>query len=85
MSSSKKWFLYLLRCADDSIYTGITTDITRRLKEHNTKKGAKAVKGRLPAVLVYSEEHGSRSSASKREIAIKTLTHEEKVSLVGTV
>lgn len=84
MSDSSTWFLYLIRCADDSLYTGITTDLQRRVREHNTKLGAKAVKGKLPVVMIYSESHVSRSSASKREFEIKSLTRAEKLTLVRT-
>lgn len=84
MKSDKKWFLYIIRCADDSLYTGITTDLQRRVREHNSKQGAKAVKGKLPVVMIYSEDHPSRSAASKREFEIKSLTREEKIALTRT-
>lgn len=82
MPKATQWFLYLIKCADGSIYTGITVDLERRIKEHNSRKGAKAVKGKLPAVLIYREEYKSRSTASKRESIIKRLSHQQKLSLV---
>jgi len=82
MKSKKSWFLYIIRCSDDSLYTGITTDIPRRLTQHNSKKGAKAVKGKLPVTLAYSEELLDRSAASKREIQVKQLSREDKTILI---
>ncbi len=75
---------YILRCADDTLYTGITTDLDRRVQEHNTddKKGAKYTKNRRPVELIYSEEYENRSEASKREYAIKQLSREEKLRLI---
>ena len=80
----QKWYVYILECADTSLYTGITTDIERRLHEHNfTKKGAKYTANRRPVSLSYSERHDDRSSASKRESQIKTLTRKQKLDLVN--
>jgi putative endonuclease len=77
---------YILRCADDTLYTGITTDIARRIQEHNTddKKWAKYTKSRRPVELVYHEKYLTRSEASKREYEIKKITREEKIKLIGT-
>lgn len=75
------WKLYMLRCGDGSLYTGITTDIDRRLEEHRTGKGAKYTRGRGPLELVYSEECGDKSTALKRELEIKALPREEKLKL----
>lgn len=73
----------MLRCSDETIYTGITTDLSRRVCEHNgSKKGAKYTMLRRPVELVYSEECESRSSASKREYAIKKLSREKKLELI---
>lgn len=72
------WLVYLIRCSDGTLYTGITTDIERRLREHATGKGAKYFRGREPVELLYLEEGHDRSSASKREIAIKRLKRTEK-------
>ena len=77
-----QYYVYILRCSDDTLYTGITTDLTRRLDEHNSSpKGAKYTKIRRPVVLVYKELYEDRSSASKREYAIKQLTRNEKLAL----
>lgn len=73
----------MLSCADGSLYTGITTDLKRRIHQHNsTGKGAKYTRSRLPVHLVYFEETTSRSLASKREIDIKKLSATEKMSLI---
>lgn len=78
-----KYFVYLLRCSDETLYCGVTTDVDRRLEEHNTSsKGAKYTKGRRPVVLVYHEECEDKSSALKRELAIKRLSREQKEALV---
>ncbi len=77
------YFVYILRCSDTTLYTGITTDVTRRLSEHNnSEKGAKYTKLRRPVVLVYSEELENRSLASKREYEIKKLSREKKLGLI---
>lgn len=75
------WCVYILECADNTYYTGITTDIERRIEEHQTGKGAKYTKGRTPLKLIYSEKHADRSSASRREMEIKALSRAEKTSL----
>ena len=78
------YFVYILRCADDTLYTGITTDIVRRVEEHNSSdKGAKYTKLRRPVELVYSEKSENRSSASKREYAIKKLSRAQKLELIN--
>lgn len=78
------WFVYILRCADGTLYTGITTDLARRVKEHNTgKAGARYTRSRRPVVLVYSEAVENRSEASKREHAIKKLPLVEKMKMAG--
>lgn len=76
------WFLYLLRLNDGSLYTGITKDIDRRLKQHREGKGSKYVRTRLPLELVHTEEHPDRSSASKREYEVKNWEKWEKERLV---
>ena len=77
------YFVYILQCSDDTLYTGITTDIKRRVDEHNgSTKGAKYTKLRRPVKLVYSEDSEDRSSASKREYAIKKLSRLEKLKLI---
>lgn len=82
MTSNKCWKLYILRCGDGSLYTGITVDVQARLEAHRSGKGAKYTRGRGPLELVYTEECGTRSDASKREYAIKALSREEKERLL---
>lgn len=77
-----KWYLYILRCGDGTLYTGITTDVPKRLEQHRTGKGAKYTRGRSPLELVYQEECGSHSEALKRELAVKKLTREQKEVLI---
>ncbi|MGB1227289.1 MAG: GIY-YIG nuclease family protein [Poseidonibacter sp.] len=77
------YFVYILECNDGSLYTGITTDIKKRLDEHSTKDtGAKYTKIRRPVKLVYQENSENRSSASKREYQIKKLTRVKKLQLI---
>ena len=77
------YFVYILECNDGSLYTGITTNIVKRLDEHNTKDtGAKYTKVRRPVKLVYKEDSENRSTASKREYAIKKLTRVKKLQLI---
>ena len=79
------YFTYILRCADNTLYTGITTDIERRIFEHNnTEKWAKYTKARRPVELVYQEQYDSRSEASKQEYAIKQMTKKEKLHMIET-
>ena len=77
------WHLYVLRCRDGSLYTGITTDVEKRLEAHRSGKGAKYTRGRGPLEIVYREECGTHSDALKREIEIKRLTREQKQALIG--
>jgi len=77
------YYVYILECRDTTLYTGITTDLVRRVFEHNeSEKGAKYTKLRRPVKLVYSEECLDRSSASKREYTIKKLCREKKLELI---
>ena len=76
------WYLYVLRCGDGTFYTGITTDVERRLEEHRQGRGAKYTRGRGPLELEYQEECGTHSEALKREYAVKQLTREEKIRLI---
>lgn len=76
-------FVYILRCKDDTLYTGYTTDLTRRLKEHNSKLGAKYTKNRIPVELLYFEIFKTKSQAMKRECEIKKMTREKKLELIS--
>ncbi len=78
----KKWFVYILRCADDTLYTGSTDDVARRAEAHNSGKGAKYTRGRGPVQVVYTEECESYSAALKREYAIKQLSRPKKLALI---
>ncbi|MBQ7415501.1 MAG: GIY-YIG nuclease family protein [Oscillospiraceae bacterium] len=80
----KSWYLYILRCGDGSLYTGVTTDVEARLEAHRSGKGAKYTRGRGPLELVYSEVCGSHSDALKRELAVKAMTKEEKLMLINS-
>lgn len=76
------WHLYILRCRDDTLYTGITTNVERRLEAHRSGKGAKYTRGRGPLELVYREECGDHSTALKRELEIKALPRAKKQELI---
>ena len=75
------WHVYILRCADGTLYTGITNDLKRRLTAHNAGTGAKYTRGRCPVVLVWKTRLTDRGAALKREAAIKRLTRTEKETL----
>jgi putative endonuclease len=78
------WFVYVLRCNDGTLYTGITTDLARREREHNVSaRGARYTRSRQPVALVYSEQLANRSEAAKREYAIKQLSLAAKVRLIS--
>lgn len=79
---NKKWCVYMLECSDSTIYTGITNDLERRIKVHNSGKGSKYVKTRLPVKLVWSIESENRSEASKLEIKIKKLSRVQKINII---
>lgn len=79
----KQWVVYILECADGTLYTGITDDLERRLKAHNSGRGAKYTRGRGPVQLRYQEPCGDHGMALRREIAIKRLTRTEKWALIG--
>ncbi|MBR2935286.1 MAG: GIY-YIG nuclease family protein [Oscillospiraceae bacterium] len=76
------WFVYMLRCGDGTIYTGITDDVEKRLSAHRAGKGAKYTRGRGPLELVYTEEQPDKPAALRREIAVKKLTRQEKLNLL---
>lgn len=82
MSNPAPWFVYLLRCADGSFYTGITTDLARRVDEHNHgAAGARYTRARRPVVLAWSEPAADRSAASKREYVVRKLPRAAKEQL----
>ena len=78
----EKWYLYILRCKDNTLYTGITTDVSRRLEAHRSGKGAKYTRGRAPLELVYQECCGTHSEALKRELEIKAMVRGQKEELI---
>jgi putative endonuclease len=82
-----RWWVYILRCADGSLYTGITTDTLRRVAEHNggSARGARYTRSRRPVELVYAEMAASRATAARREAAIKRLDRADKLALCGAL
>ena len=78
---NKKHYAYLVKCTDNSYYGGYTTNPIKREKDHNTGKGAKYTRSRLPVELVYFEEFDEKSDALKREASLKKLSHQEKETL----
>lgn len=83
MSEDKSWWLYILRCADDTLYTGIAVDVDKRFAAHEKGKGAKYTRGRGPLKIIYREQCGSHSDALRRELAVKALTREQKEKLAA--
>ncbi|WP_246106088.1 GIY-YIG nuclease family protein [Rosistilla ulvae] len=83
-SSPSGWFVYIVRCGDGSLYTGITKDLRRRLKQHNAGTASRYTRVRLPVAFVYQETQPDQSSALKRELAIKALTRPAKDRLIGS-
>jgi len=81
------WYVYIVRSADNSLYTGITVDVSRRVIEHNTSntKGSKSLRGKRPVVLAYTEKYSSRSKATARECDIKRMSRAEKLALISTI
>lgn len=77
-------YVYMLSCADGSLYTGWTNDLAKRLTNHKAGKGAKYTRGRLPVTLAYYETYETESEARKRECAIKKLTRQQKEQLIQT-
>ena len=84
MGSADNWYVYIVRCVDDSLYTGVATDVTRRVQEHNAddRLGARYTRARRPVQLVYSEVCRDRSQAQRREYAIRRLNRVQKESLL---
>ena len=83
MSDNPTWYLYLLRCANGDLYTGISTDVQRRLQQHASNRGARRLRGKGPLQLVFSEQVGDRSSALRLEYRVKQLSREQKEALVS--
>jgi len=84
VNGSSDWIVYILKCADQTLYTGITSDIDRRIIEHENGTGAKYTRGRAPFTLLYTETHASRSQALKREAEIKSLDRAMKLQLMSS-
>lgn len=80
--TASTWLVYIMRCADDTLYTGITSDLERRTAEHNSGTGAKYTRGRTPVVPVYHERCADKSEALRREIQIKAMTRKQKLELI---
>jgi len=76
------WLVYIVRCVDGSLYTGITNNLERRFQQHNAGTASRYTRGRLPVVLVYQEEQESRSAALKRELEIKSMSRPQKERLI---
>ncbi|MDP2939083.1 MAG: GIY-YIG nuclease family protein [Candidatus Omnitrophota bacterium] len=78
----KHWYIYILECSDSSFYTGITTDLKERIKRHNSGDGAKYTRTRRPVRLIYAKKVDTKSEAKRKEIAIKSLSRENKEKLI---
>ena len=74
------WYLYILKCADQSLYTGITNNLEKRMEAHRNGTGSKYVRAHLPFSIIYTEEHENKSEAAKREFEIKSWTKHDKIS-----
>jgi predicted GIY-YIG superfamily endonuclease len=81
--SMARWFVYILRCRDGSLYTGISTDVDQRVATHNAGRGARYTRPRLPVSVVHLERKRSRSTALRREAAIKALSRAEKLNMLN--
>lgn len=79
----KKNYTYILKCKDDTLYTGWTNNLKKRLEDHNAGKGAKYTKYRRPVQLVYYESYDTKEEAMRREYVIKCMTRKEKIKLIG--
>jgi len=84
-AAPKTWFVYMLRCADDTLYTGVSTDVARRVDEHNAGAplGARYTRARRPVVLVFQESAASRGDAQRRELEIKAKDRAGKLALIA--
>lgn len=85
MHQNKTWWVYIVECSDGTLYTGITTDIQKRIAAHNSGKGAKYTQKRRPVCLRFSYPQPDRSTASKEEYRIKQLSRLEKIKLIESV
>ena len=77
----RKWYVYILQCADGTLYTGITNDLDRRLKAHNAGTASKYTRVRRPVAMVYREEADTKGNALRRELQIKSMSRQQKVDL----
>jgi len=75
------WYVYMVRCKNNAIYTGVTVDMPRRLREHNTGKGGRYTRAHRPVALIHKEAYQNKSEALKREAKIKTFTKKKKLSI----
>lgn len=82
MGKTKAYYTYIVKCCDNTLYTGFTTDLEQRVQTHNAKKGAKYTKSRTPVELVYYETFETKQLALRREAAIKKLSRQEKLRLI---
>jgi putative endonuclease len=82
-SDAKSWFVYIVRCSDNSLYTGIAIDVEARITQHNNGKGAKYTRSRRPVELVHSEKLSDKGDALRREIQIKKMSPKQKRNLVS--
>ena len=83
MSNTKQWCVYIVRCFDDTLYTGATNNLLKRIDKHNSGKGAKYTRSRLPVILSWSKNVDSKSEALKLEWSIKKLTRKQKMELIN--
>lgn len=84
MKKYEKWFVYILKCSDNTLYTGITNNLEKRIDKHNAGTASKYTRTRIPLKLIYFEKTDDRSNASKRESEIKKLSRKQKESLIQT-
>ncbi len=78
----KSWAVYILRCSDGTLYTGITNDLDKRIETHSSGQGSKYTRSRLPVELVYHEQAENRSEATRRELEIKGLSRSDKIKMI---
>ena len=81
--TEKRWFVYILQCADGTLYTGITNDLDRRLKAHNAGTASKYTRVRQPVAMVYQEEIDTKGNALRRELQIKSMSRQQKMDLLN--